>query len=280
MTWRTSRCVAGASTVNRSLSTWCRSRPEGDSPKAQEYRELEAEVLARYLRWLVERSDVEVLDPVTRERRAVTYADVAVLVLETTNVHLLFPRLDELGVPHSARGGTLLFMYGLHGLFLVGLGGIAYRDDGVAQAALHRPPFFSIDVSDLVKDTAAARAAKEIILDLRTRRLARAPGATARDLLERTGFARAIAVGPNGAQRLERLYEICLTLEITAERDGLDYDGVTARMRRCGRRAHPDGCAASGGVRRRADHDRPSGEGPRVPGRRAMGRPSGHGRAR
>ena len=67
--------------------------------------------------------------------------------------------------------------------------------------------------------------------ELRRRRLERPPGETARDLLEQTGLARAVAFGPNGAQRLERLRELCFELERLAAAEGLDYDGVTARMR-------------------------------------------------
>jgi ATP-dependent helicase/nuclease subunit A len=69
------------------------------------------------------------------------------------------------------------------------------------------------------------------VRELRRRRFDRAPGATARDLLERTAFARAVARGPNGAQRLARLRELCLLLEQRAAEDGLDYDAVTAELR-------------------------------------------------
>jgi ATP-dependent helicase/nuclease subunit A len=40
-----------------------------------------------------------------------------------------------------------------------------------------------------------------------------------------------VALGPNGAQRLARLRELCLLLEQTAAAEGLDYDGATARLR-------------------------------------------------
>jgi ATP-dependent helicase/nuclease subunit A len=65
----------------------------------------------------------------------------------------------------------------------------------------------------------------------RRERLARPPGATAGDLLDRTAFARTVALGPNGTQRLARLRELCLTLETTAAAEGLDYDAATARLR-------------------------------------------------
>jgi len=206
---------------------------ELDDPKANvaQYRDLESEVLARYLRWLIERSAFEVLDPVTFERRAVTFADVAILALETSNLPRLFPELDAMGIPHAARGGTLFLDDPLHRQFLLGLRAIADREDGVAQAALFRAPFFAIDVSDLITETEVGKAATEYVRDLRARRFERPPGETARDLLERTAFGRHVALGPNGMQRLERLRELCLVLEQTAAEHGLDYNGVTARLR-------------------------------------------------
>ncbi|HYQ81770.1 MAG TPA: 3'-5' exonuclease, partial [Anaeromyxobacteraceae bacterium] len=76
-----------------------------------------------------------------------------------------------------------------------------------------------------------ARGAEGLVRELRERRLSRPPGETARELLERSGFARAVALGPNGRQRLWRLRELCLEVERLAAAEGLDYDGVTARLR-------------------------------------------------
>ncbi len=126
--------------------------------------------------------------------------------------------------------------------FLLGLRALADRDDGIAEAALLRPPFFSVDPADLPRerhagekpvDDGAARAgeARELVGELRRRRLDRPPGVTARDLLERTAFGRVVALGPNGARRLTRLRELCLLLDQTAASGGLDYDSVTARLR-------------------------------------------------
>ncbi len=173
--------------------------------------------------------------------RPAGYGDVAVLVTSTFNLPLLFAELDRLNIPYAARGGKLFLDDALHRQFLLGLRALADRDDGVAQAALLRPPFFALDYDDLARERAAdppsthagvlrARAALEIVKDLRRRRLERSPGATARDLLERTAFARAAALGPNGAQRLEALRELCLALDAVAS-EGLDFDAATARLR-------------------------------------------------
>jgi ATP-dependent helicase/nuclease subunit A len=206
------------------------------------YRALEAEVLSHYLRWLVEVRRFPILDPTTGEVRGVRYGDVAVLAIATPALGPLFRALDRAGVPHSARGGTLFLDDPLHRQFLLGLRALADRDDGIAQAALFRPPFFALDPVDLLWERASgegdggaeadrARAAIALVRDLRRRRFERSPGATARDLLEHTAFARHVATGPNGAQRLARLREICLLLEQEAAAKGLDYDGVTARLR-------------------------------------------------
>ncbi len=149
--------------------------------------------------------------------------------------------------------------------FLLGLRALADRDDGVAEAALLRPPFFALDPADLLRERAAraggtagdgdavgedgvagggaagnggegdglrrVRQARALVAALRRDRLARPPGATARDLLERTALGRAVVRGANAAQRLARLREVCLVLERVAARDGLDYDAATARLR-------------------------------------------------
>ncbi|ACG75189.1 UvrD/REP helicase [Anaeromyxobacter sp. K] len=212
-----------------------------ESGKKPELRATEAKALAAWLRWLIEGKRRTIVDPATGAPRPAGYGDVAVLVTATGNLPLLFPELDRLGVPYAARGGTLFLEDPLHQQFLLGLRALADRDDGVAQAALLRPPFFAVDHDDLARARAAdpasthagvlrARAAQAVVRELRRTRLDRSPGATARDLLERTAFGRAAALGPNGAQRLEALRELCLVLDAVAA-EGLDYDAATARLR-------------------------------------------------
>jgi ATP-dependent helicase/nuclease subunit A len=201
-------------------------RSEDD--RAGSDRALEARVLASFLR--------------ARHEQGLAYGDVAILAHSTFHVPLLLAELDRLGVPWSARGGTLFLEDPLHRQFLLGLRAIADGDDGVAAKALLREPFFAVDLADLVRAGAAkgetgdegilrARAALDQVRELRRRRLERPPGETARDLLERTGLGRAVALGPNGLQRLERLRELCFELERVAAREGLDLDAATARLR-------------------------------------------------
>ena len=205
------------------------------------YRAAEARALAVWLRRLVEGRKRTVIDTASGASRPAGYGDVAVLVFSTFSLPLLFPELDRLGVPYAARGGTLFLDDPLHRQFLLGLRALADRDDGVAQAALLRPPFFAVDYDDLARARAAdsasthpgvlrARAALDLVKELRRTRLERSPGTTARDLLERTAFGRAVALGPNGAQRLEALRELCLALDSVAA-EGLDFDAATARLR-------------------------------------------------
>jgi ATP-dependent exoDNAse (exonuclease V) beta subunit len=217
----------------------------GDEHKVDEYRALEGRVLARYLRWLVEESELGVIDPVAGQLRRIRYGDIAILAVSTWRLSLLFPKLDAEGIPYASRGGTLFLTDPLHRQFLLGLRALADRDDGVTEAALLRPPFFAIDLADLLREQALrnngstsndervnrARAARELVRELRQQRFERSPGTTARDLLDRTAFARAVALGPNGAQRLARLRELCHILEKVAMDERLDYDAATARLR-------------------------------------------------
>jgi len=218
---------------------------DGGKHAVDEYRTLEGRALARYLRWLVESGEVRIVDPLDEQPRCPRYGDIAVLAVSTWRLSLLFPHFDEANIPYASRGGTLFLEDPLHRQFLLGLRAIADRDDGVAEAALLRPPFFAVDLLDLVRERVAvreagepddeaalrAREAREFVRELRQRRFDRPPGATARDLLERTAFARAVAQGPNGRQRVARLRELCLSFEQLAADEGLDYDAATARVR-------------------------------------------------
>jgi ATP-dependent helicase/nuclease subunit A len=218
---------------------------QGRGPSADDYRRLEGEAIGRYLRWLVEGRGIDVRDPLDDSRRPVRYGDIAVLAVTTWRLSLLFPCLDREGIPYASRGGTLFLADPLHRQFLLGLRALADAEDGVAEAALLRPPFFAVDLGDLARERIARLAAQEpsdeagrraaearrLVRELRKQRFVVSPGTTARDLLERTALARATALGPNGAQRLARLREMCLELEHEAALEGLDYDAVTARLR-------------------------------------------------
>ena len=211
--------------------------PRRDAPA---YRALESETLSHYLRWLVEQSGEQILEKGAEAQRPVRYEDVCVLAITTTNLPLLFDELDFMDVPYAASGGLLFLTDPLHRQFMLGLRALADPDDGVAEAALLRPPFFATDLRDLFESQAEkptgpgpgrVAAARELIGELRDRRLHQSPGTTARDLLERTGLGRSVALGPNGGQRLQRLRELCHVLEVEAAENGLDYDGATAELR-------------------------------------------------
>ena len=208
--------------------------PEGG--KVADYRALEAESMARYLRWLVEVSGKSVVDPTTNQPRAIGYGDIGVLAITTTNLPVLFEAFDRDGIPYSARGGTLFLGDPLHRRFLLGLCALADRDDGVALAALLRPPFFAVDLGDLARtrdDDPEDRAvqARAMIRELRRRRFERSAGATARALLEETGLGRTTALGPNGSQRLAGLRELCFQIEARAFDEQLDFDAIMERLR-------------------------------------------------
>jgi ATP-dependent exoDNAse (exonuclease V) beta subunit len=208
--------------------------PEGAT--AAQVRALEAEATARYLRWLVHGGTARIVDPVTNEQRPIGYGDIGVLAIATSHVPVLFAAFDRDEVPYAARGGSLFLGDPIHRRFLLGLCALADRDDGVALAALLRPPFFAIDLGDLARSRDGdpedrAVQARAIVRELRRRRGERGPGATARALLEETGIGRTIALGPNGPQRLCGLRELCFQIEARALAAQLDFDAIMERLR-------------------------------------------------
>lgn len=192
--------------------------------------------MARYVRWLVERSGIEIVDPWSGRSRRIGYGDVGVLAITTTNLPTLFEAFDRDAVPYAMRGGTLFLGDPVQRRFLLGLCALADRDDGVANAALLRPPFFAVDLGELARSRAddpgdPAVRARAAVSELRRRRFERSPGATARALLDETGFGRMVALGANGTQRLGGLRELCFQLDARALAEQLDFDAVVERIR-------------------------------------------------
>src|SRR5206468_8255801 len=111
----------------------------GQNVNADDGRAIEAEALARRIRWLVKSSGFRVRDSETGAERNVRYGDIAVLAHITTNVGLLLRALDRLAIRYTAHGGTLFLSNPLVRQYLLGLRHVADRSDGVAEAALLRP---------------------------------------------------------------------------------------------------------------------------------------------
>ncbi|MBK6691798.1 MAG: UvrD-helicase domain-containing protein [Myxococcales bacterium] len=239
----------GPDAARAKATTSCTSCPSRTSPDSQDgadaVRELEAEALAAYVRGLVDKSELTVVDADTREARPVRTSDIAVLARATTSLKILFAAFDRADVPYAPAGGRLFLSEPVHQQFLLGLRAVSDTDDGGALAALLRPPFFAIDPWDLwqakakqqalegVDLEAAARAeeAAAWVMELRRERGRRSFGDTARRLLDETGFARAVALGPNGAQRVRHLRELIFALERVGDAEKLDFDGVVMRAR-------------------------------------------------
>jgi ATP-dependent helicase/nuclease subunit A len=208
-----------------------------DELNAEESRDVEGEALAHYIRFLVEDSAMRIRDPRTGQLQRPRYGDIAIMMIATQTVHHLTSELDRVGVPHVVRGGTLFMQDPLHQQFILGLRALSDRGDGVARAALMRPPFFAVTLEDLVRARAldtkseALDAAEQLITKLRAERHRVTPGEFARRVLETTGFGRYVAAGVNGGQRLARLYELCLVLDEVARTSCAGFDGVTAIAR-------------------------------------------------
>ncbi len=213
----------------------------GEGLLAPAGRAVEAAMVARYVRWLLA-SGHRVRDPDTNEERRVQAGDIAVLACVTTNLRLLLRQFDTLGIEYTARGGALFLGHPVARQYLLGLRALADRDDGVAEAALLRPPFFAVDLGDAVvervsKDNppdprrARMQEARAVVSELRAQRHIRSSGATARDLIERTALGRGVVTGHNGPQTLAGLYEIAAELDRRAALEGMDFDAATELFR-------------------------------------------------
>src|SRR4030042_5493387 len=205
-------------------------------------------MLARYLRWLKDESSLEVRDRETDQTRPVEFGDIAVLAQTTTNLPLLFRAMERFGIPYAARGATLFLREPVIRQLILGLRAVADESDGIAQAAFFRPPFFALDLADIIAGRleeddvrrspevaqAAARAAEaRALLDgLRKARFEGLPSMTARRLMEQTAFARTLALLPNGSQKLASAREALFILDHIVAREGLAFHGATARTRK------------------------------------------------
>jgi ATP-dependent helicase/nuclease subunit A len=223
------------------------SDPEAPKFYAGRARRIEAEMLARYLRWLKDESNLEVRDRETDETRPVEFGDIAVLAQTTTNLPLLFRAMERFGIPYAARGATLFLREPVIRQLILGLRAVADESDGIAQAAFLRPPFFAMDLADViagrleeddvrrsptVKEAAArAQEARELLHGLRKARFDGLPSQTARRLMEETAFSRTLSLLPNGTQKLAAARETLFILDELVAREGLDFDGATACIR-------------------------------------------------
>jgi ATP-dependent helicase/nuclease subunit A len=221
------------------------SDPESQKLYAARARDIEAEMLARYLCWLKNKSGLRIRDRETETERPVEYGDVAILAHTTTNLPKLFRAFERYGIPYAARGATLFLKEPVIQQFILGLRAVADDSDGIAQAAFFRPPFLALDLADVVagrlKDQeyppavaeAATRAqnAHEILSKLRKSRFEGSPSHTARRLMEDTAFAKTLSLMPNGNQKLAAAREVLFILDELVAREGLDFDGATARLR-------------------------------------------------
>ncbi len=88
-----------------------------------------------------------------------TFGDIGILAVSTYRLELLLGHLDALGIPHATRGGRLFLDDPASQQFLLGLRALADSDDGVAMAALLRPPFFALDPLDLLRERAVRERA-------------------------------------------------------------------------------------------------------------------------
>jgi ATP-dependent helicase/nuclease subunit A len=191
---------------------------------AQEGRPIEAQAIARLLQNLVRPgSKTRVRDEDTGEPRPLRPSDVAILAESTTHLSLLVEALTQVGLATTTRGGRMLMDHPTLRALLLGYCALCDADDGVAEAALLKPPFFHLD-DDRAPDKHDPRweEAQDLVRKLRRLRMHRAPGALMRDLIERSSLMHALVRERNGPQLLSACYDVALELEQRAQAQQLD----------------------------------------------------------
>lgn len=207
---------------------------EGQSPlRPSEGRRVEAQAVALLIQNMVRPgSRMRIRDEETGEPRPVRPSDIAVLTESMTSVPLLLSALNELGLRSTVRGGRLLLDHPLIKDMLLGYCALCDTHDGVAEAALLRPPFFplgegaGLDLNDM-----AWEAAQESVAMLREGRAERSPGSLMRDLIERTGLTQALLLEVGGPELLSACYDVALELDRRSVSHQLDT-GAAARLAR------------------------------------------------
>jgi ATP-dependent helicase/nuclease subunit A len=164
-----------------------------------------------------------------------------VVISADDNIADLAATLAAWSVPYRAHGAALFSAHPRARQYVEALAALADRDDGGAEAALMRPPFFALEPADIIvalvqKDATDRRrqrssAAREIVQELRRQRHHVPPLQTARALIDRTACGSVLAKEPNGAQELATLQAIASWLEMLAWRDDLDFDAAVDRLR-------------------------------------------------
>lgn len=169
------------------------------------------------------------------------YDELAILTVDDNPVDLL-AALQATRIPYRAHGQALFAAHPVALQYIAALGAIADRDDGGAEAALMRPPFFALDPQDIVvallhKDTTDIRRqraseAREWVQKVRAERHHCTPLQTARRLIEATACAAVLADQPNGAQDLSVLYAVAGWIEVLSWREDTDFDGAILCLQR------------------------------------------------
>ncbi len=196
-------------------------------------RPVEARAVALLLQNMVRPdSRMRIRDEETGQPRPIRPSDVAVLTESMTAIPLLLDALSDLGLRSTVRGGRLLLDHPMIKDMLLGYCALCDARDGVAEAALMRPPFFPLDeTAGLNPDDMSWQIAQETIDVLRSQRDERSAGALMRDLIERTGLTQALLLEVNGSELLSACYDVAMELDRRAAANQLDT-GAAARLAR------------------------------------------------
>ena len=216
----------------------------------EEHLTREAEIVADYVEWLTceacnyafRNPDSPLDDPSYGYQPDLS--DIAILARESTEFDQYLRVFSQQGIPVSVSGGSTFLDDRDVKHFVLALRAIADKDDGLACAALERPPFFATGYRDLITrnfDRAETdypdehfdrhEDMQEIVSDLRRKRLGRPPLDTAIDLIERSGLSRFWSTRTEGDVKLGNFYNIAARLDQIARERNADYDRATEVMR-------------------------------------------------
>jgi ATP-dependent helicase/nuclease subunit A len=208
---------------------------ETSARRSDELRREEGEAVARFIRDLVD-SRREVLDPVTKEMRPVTYGDIALVYRSTTGIDRYEDPLREADIPYLVEGGKLYYTRQEVRDLASAVWVVEDPYDSVALLAVLRSPIFGFSDEEIFLFTRAGGrlcyldpgkpgmgfedflASFELLSTLHGERNTAGPAATLGRLLARTGYLSSSKLRAHGEQRILNLRKAVQTARLFEEK--------------------------------------------------------------
>lgn len=233
------------------------AKPEGlELQKVEQVRVEEARAIAGYVDRLVRSERFQVVDRDSKQKRAVTFRDCAILFRTLESLDAYEEALKGLDIPYRVVGGRRYFSRAEVKASIALFRALDDATDEVALLAVLRGPLFTISDADLLRFAAAGgelsefaasidrappqlRAALERIATLRGLRRDLTPSAFVEEAYAATRAIEVFSFLPEGPQRVANLEKL-LTLSRSLEADrGATFRGfveVASRMADAGER--------------------------------------------